>query len=206
VISDLLGYLNIPIAIGDSLRVTAIGYKNKEFFSWGQYKSDTLFYGIELTPMVYEIKEVKVTRFSTYERFLREVVNLKIPKNKEDEQLERLQGYFYRVVKELDLKNLPGITAGIGFGEDWYHKQNKKLEELLEKEKDRRIIDRKFNPGLVTTLTGLSGEELYKFMATLDFDNDFILKSSDYEIQEKVLDAFKKYSEQKEKPNTKTNP
>lgn len=198
VISDMLGYASVPIAVGDSVRITAIGYNTKALLSWGQYKSDTLFYQISLIPKVYEIKEVKISRFSTYERFLREVVNLKLPKNKEQELLERVEGYFFRVVKGMDLKNLPNPTAGIGFGEDWYHKQNKKLAELLEREKERRIIDRKYNPGLVQEITGLSGDELYKFIGLLSLDNAYVIKSSDYEIREKILKEFENYKRHKE--------
>lgn len=204
IISDLMGYLSIPIAFGDSLRISAIGYNTKEIFNWGQYKPDTLFYNIQLVPKVYEIKEVKISRFSTYEKFLREVVNLKLKKNKEEEQLERLEGYFLRIVKGIDLKNLPNPTSGIAFGEDWYHKQNKKLGNLIDKELDRRTIDKKYNTGIVQELTGLSGDELYKFIGELGFEDKYLLQASDYEIREKILEKFKQYKEQKESKN-KTN-
>ncbi|MGE0078968.1 MAG: hypothetical protein AB7S48_14000 [Bacteroidales bacterium] len=202
-ISDLLGYVNIKIAFGDNIKITAIGYETKEILSLGQFKSDTIFYPIQLTPKVYEIKEVKISRFTTYERFLREVANLKIPKTKEEEQEERLQNYFLRIVNGADLINLPNGTSGVGFGEDWYHKQKVKLEKLIDKEHDKRIIEQKYNPGLVQKLTGLSGDELYKFLAELNLENDYLLKSSDYEIQEKILDKFERYKKQKESEKTK---
>lgn len=205
VISDLLGYLNIPVYFGDSIRISAIGYNNKELLNWGQYKSDTIFYSIKLIPTIYEIKEVKISRFSTYERFLREVINLKIPKNKEELQLDRLHGYFFRIINGMDLKNLPNTTSGISFGKDWYVKQNEKLAEMLEKERDRRIIDRKYNPGIVQNLTGLTGDELYKFIATLGFDDVFIIKSSDYEIREEITKRFKNYKKTFGKKSNQNN-
>lgn len=204
VISDLLGYLNIPIGIGDSIVVTAIGYNSKEILSWGQFKSDTMFYSIHLVPKIYEIKEVKISRFSTYEKFLREFANLKLPKSKEDEQLVRLQRYFLGVVRGMDLKSLPGATSGATFGRDWYSKQNEKLAELIVKEKERRVIEQKFNPGLIQTLTGLKGDELYEFMGQLSLENDFVLKSSDYEIREKILKEFENFKRKKELKNDKS--
>lgn len=203
VTSDLLGYLNIPVAIGDSLNVSAIGYDTKTILSWGQYKSDTLFYEIFLVPRIYEIKEVKISRFSTYEKFLRDVINLKLPVSKEEEQLERLQQYFFRIVKGVDLMNLPGQTSGVAFGKDWYVKQKEKLADMMDREKDKRTIDRKYNPGLVKSLTGLEGDELYKFIGQFNLDNDFLLKASDYEIREKILERFKVYKEQKAKDEAK---
>jgi hypothetical protein len=201
VISDLLGYLNLPVGFGDSIIITAIGYNSKEILSWGQFKSDTMFYSISLAPKVYEIKEVKISRFSTYEKFLREFANLKLPKNKEEEQLIRLQGYFMRIVRGMDLQNLPGVTSGASFGRDWYARQNEKLAELLDKEIERKKIDQKYNPGLIQKLTGLKGDELYEFMGQIGVESDFILKSSDYEIREKILKEFENFKRKKEVKN-----
>ncbi len=204
VISDLLGYLNLPVGFGDSIVITAIGYNSKEIFSWGQFKSDTMFYSITLAPKIYEIKEVKISRFSTYEKFLKEFASLKLPKNKEEEQLLRLQGYFMRIVRGMDLQNLPGVTSGASFGKDWYARQNEKLAELIEKERERRIIDQKYNPGLVQKLTGLKGDELYEFMGQISPENDFILNSSDYEIREKILKEFENFKRKKALKNDKS--
>lgn len=197
VISDLLGYLNLPVGFGDSIVITAIGYNSKEILSWGQFKSDTMFYTITLAPKIYEIKEVKISRFSTYEKFLKEFASLKLPKNKEEEQLLRLQGYFMRIVRGMDLQNLPGVTSGASFGRDWYSKQNEKLAELIDKERERRIIDQKYNPGLIQKLTDLKGDELYKFMGQIGIENEFILKSSDYEIRERILKEYENFKTKK---------
>ena len=87
--------------------------------------------------------------------------------------------------------------------EDWYVKQKEKLADMMDREKDKRTIDRKYNPGLVRSLTGLEGDELYKFIGQLNLDNDFLLKASDYEIREKILERFKVYKEQKAKDEAK---
>ncbi len=204
-ISDLLGYLTIPIAFGDSLTVTAIGYNAKKLFNWGQFKHDSLYYDIPISPKVYEIKEVKISRFTTYDRFLKEVANLKLPKSKEYIQLERLQWYLFGIVKKSKGNNLPGSVAGIGFGEDWYHKQNVKLAELKDKEIDKRSIEQKYNPGIIQELTGLSGDEFYKFMAELDFTDKQLLELSDYEIREKILKKFSDYKTRKQPEEIKAN-
>lgn len=203
-ISDLLGYINLSIAFGDSLTVSAIGYNTKEIVNWGQFKPDTIFNSVQLTPRLYEIEEVKISRFSTYERFLREVVNLKLPKTSEQELEDRLHKYLFGIIKGVDIKSLPNGLSGASFGKDWYTKQKEKLAELIEKERERRIIDQKYNPGLIQELTGLNGDELYKFMGQIDIENDFIKKASDYEIREKVLKEFENYKRKKDLNNDKS--
>lgn len=203
-ISDLLGYINLSIAFGDSLAISAIGYNTKEVINWGQFKPDTIFYSIQLTPRLYEIEEVKISRFSTYERFLREVVNLKLTKTNQQELEDRLHKYLFGIIKGLDIKSLPNGSSGASFGKDWYARQNEKLAELIEKERERRIIDQKYNPGLIQELTGLNGEDLYQFMGQIDIENDFIKKSSDYEIREKILNEFETYKHKKGLNNDKS--
>ncbi|HNT41207.1 MAG TPA: hypothetical protein PKN78_03115, partial [Tenuifilaceae bacterium] len=81
-------------------------------------------------------------------------------------------------------------ASGIAFGKDWYAKQNEKLAEQLEREKTRRVIDEKFNPGLVQKLTGLRDKELYEFIGYLDFSDEFLLQATDYEIHQKIMEKY----------------
>lgn len=203
-ISDLLGYFSIPFKLGDSLSITAIGYHTKHVLNWGQFNKDTLFYELTLTPKVYQIEEVKISRFSTYDRFLREFANLKLTKTRVTEQQEVIQLYFLKITKGLNLRNLPQPTMGLSFGKDWYQKQNEKVAEAIEKDRKKRIADRKFNAGIVSSLTGLTGNELQEFMEYLKFDENYILTSTDYEIRERILDRFKEFETiKKGKNNTK---
>jgi len=193
-ISDLLGYSYLPIRFGDKLKISAIGYYTEEVVCVGQFKADSAFYEIRLKPRVYELNEVKITKFSTYDRFLRGVINLNIPKTKEEKQVEVIEKYLFGVVKGMDLKSTPTMASGIAFGKDWYAKQNEKLVEQLEKEKTRRVIEEKFNPGLVHELTGLRDKELYEFIGYLDFSDEFLLQATDYEIHQKIMEKFTNFS------------
>ena len=192
-IADLLGYFSIPFSVGDSLSITAIGYHTKHVLNWGQFSKDTLFYELTLTPKVYQIDEVKISRFSTYDRFLREFASLKLTKTKEDVQNEFIQLYFMRITKDLNLLTLPPPTMGLTFGKDWYQKQNEKLTEAINRDRKKRIADRKFNAGIVSNLTGLTGIQLQEFIEFLKFDEEYILNSTDYEIREQILARFKEF-------------
>src|SRR5690554_46003 len=63
VVADMLGYLKMPIQVGDTLIITAIGFHEMVIPSWGQFTSDSLYYPIRLTPKSYQIKEIRITRF-----------------------------------------------------------------------------------------------------------------------------------------------
>jgi hypothetical protein len=62
---------------------------------------------------------------------------------------------------------------------------------------------KKYNTGIVQELTGLSGDELYKFIGELGFEDKYLLQASDYEIREKSL---KNSSSIRNKRNLKTKP
>jgi len=202
-ISDLMGYFKIPYRIGDSLRITALGYHQKYILNWGQFSKDTIFYSIKLTPKVYEIEEVRISRFTTYDRFLREFAHLDLKKDKEEQQNERIRLYFYGIVKGLALLSLPGQTMGVTFGKDWYQKQNEKVDAAIEKERLKRKAENKFNLGVVEKLTGLKGEELQRFFDYLSFDQSYVLKATDYELRERILELYEQYK--KALPNDKTS-
>lgn len=199
-ISDMLGNFSISFAPGDSLKITAIGYKDR-FVTWkNNYFNDSLFYSIELQPTVYQLEPVTVTRFSTYDRFLREVLRFKPKMDKESLQLAKLQRYMSNTIRSMGLISFPQTTMGISFGKDWYVKQQEKLAEHLERERQRRIIERKYNPQLVSKLTGLTDKELIRFISFLQFSNSYILHATEYEIGERIKRSYSRYKELQKNP------
>ncbi|MHC1702564.1 MAG: hypothetical protein AB9846_01530 [Tenuifilaceae bacterium] len=197
-IADMLGYFKLPVTVGDTISITSLGYFGITFFSWGQYKKDSTFYTIKLQPRSYHLKELQFSWFKDYDKFLRGVSQLKIERTKEEEQLENISDYFNRAIRKMALVDLPKGTSGIGFGKDWLQKQNEKLIEKLEKERQQRVIERKYSAGIVSALTGLTGNEVHWFMEYCALTDEFLLKASDYEIQERVMDKFKGYNKNKE--------
>jgi hypothetical protein len=193
-IADKLGYFTIPLLDGDTISITSMGYYNRFLYSWGQYSYDSTFYTIHLRPRSYNLNEVKVTWFSNYDKFLKGVSELRIPLTKEEESTIRITEYFRRAINKLDLKNLPGSSSGMLFGSDWLAKQSDDLVKRLEKERKRRAVERKYSAGIVSALTGLTGNEVHWFMEYCELTDDYILKTSDYDIRFKILDKFKIYS------------
>lgn len=193
-VADLLGYFKIPVYIGDTISVTSLGYHSLTIYSKGQFSKDSVYYSLKLKPKVYQIKELKISWFASYDKFLKGVLELNLPITKEEERVNRIVGYFSKTISSMDLKNLPGASSGAAFGKDWLAKQNEKLKEQMEKERKKRLIERKYSAGIVSALTGLTGNEVHWFMEYCAFSEDFLLKASDYEIQENIFRKFKIYS------------
>lgn len=193
VIADMLGYFKMPISIGDTLIITALSYYQMRIPSWGQFSSDSLFYPIRLTPRSYEIREVRISRFGSYQRFIREATMMDLPKSEQEILQERLQEYFRNQITQLKLISAPSEGGGVVFGKDWIAIQKEKIEAKRIEEQKWDLILRKFSAGIVEELTGLEGIEAIRFMEFCNFTEGYLLLSSDYEVRKSILDKFEAY-------------
>ncbi|NJK85949.1 MAG: hypothetical protein HC906_08250 [Bacteroidales bacterium] len=66
--------------------------------------------------------------------------------------------------------------------------QRIKLKEIIQRENYQKIIDQKYNRQIVEDLTGLKDLELDEFILFCRFDSDYLYRTSQYEILEKVLE------------------
>jgi hypothetical protein len=200
-ISDMLGFFQIPFAKGDTIRISAIGYYDMSIPSWEQFSKDSLYYPILLTSRVYQIKEIRISRFGSYERFILEAAKMDLPKSEQELVQERLDVYFRKTITLLDLKDLPQTTGGFVFGKDWFAIQREKIEEKSREERKWDIIYRKFSANLVDQLTGLKGNETIRFMEYCDFTEAYILTVSEYEVRKRILDKYEEYKKVKKTAN-----
>jgi len=196
-IADLLGYFKMPLMLGDTLTISSLGFFNQKVFNWGQFNKDSIYFTIRLNSRSYELKELKFSWFATYDGFLKGFLLLELPMSKEERDIARISEYFNRTINRLNLMNLPQASSGAPFGKDWLARQNEELKEKLEKERQQRAIERKFSAGIVEAITGLTGNEVFWFMEYCAFTDDYLLKSSDYEIRLRITDKFKIYSQDK---------
>ncbi|HPF93269.1 MAG TPA: hypothetical protein PLV65_05010 [Tenuifilaceae bacterium] len=205
VAADMLGFFKMPIRKGDTLIITALGYHQMRIPSWGQFSSDSLYYPIRLVPRSYQIREIRITRFGSYQRFIREVTAMELPKTDQEILQEKLEKYFREQISRLDLKSLPSAQGGFSFGEDWISKQKALIQEKVEEELRWEIMLNKFSADIVEELTGLKGIEAIQFMEYCNFTEAFILLASDYEVRKKIVDKFEEYKKEKLAPNESSN-
>lgn len=90
----------------------------------------------------------------------------------------------------------PAGGVGLDIGElihMFQFRRNKRMlafqQRLLQEEEDR-YIDHRFNRALIIRLTQLKGTELDTFVKTYRPDIEFIMTSSDYELQDYIKKSF----------------
>lgn len=70
-------------------------------------------------------------------------------------------------------------------------KNARRLTKLLEAEYQQNVIDSKYTPDLVRNYTGLSGDELKRFMQEYRPSYYFIIASDEYELMEYIKNKYK---------------
>jgi len=183
-VSDPFGIFQIPMAAMDSLYISAIGFatlRTKVYFLAGSDTSRRLFY---LSPVSYPIKEIVVRRWHDYNQFKREFLALKLP----DTKTERLTNYLAAITKEA-VQQVPQ-TSGIGFGEDWYHRQQRILDEYLARTGRKRMADERLNLTTVIREVHCSQEYAAQFLLWLKPDTEFVLQTRDYDLLVYVKEKY----------------
>ena len=204
VISDMLGYFRLPVNLEDTLLISALGYHDMRIPSWGQFSADSMYYPVRLTPRIYEIREVRITRFGSYQRFLKEVAAMDLPKSEQEIMQEKIEEYFKKAIKQLDLKDLPQTTSGFVFGKDWFTLQREKIEIKRHEEIKWDIILKKFSVEIIGEITGLKGVDAIRFMEFCDFTEGYLLTVSEYEVRRRLLDFYEEYKKTNPKVNLNT--
>ena len=192
-ISDTLGNFDIRMEPGDSLRISSIGYQQKYYQYPGEWKK-VVFASIPLKERIYEISEVKITPWGTYEEFKNRFMNLDV-----ETPREQLHPLVWDILKEKPEKiepNEPGIMSPVSMIYNIFSKEAKemrKYEEIQNREARQKIIQSKFNRESVGNLTGLEGKKLDRFMEFCNFTDEYILNTKEYFILENVKKKYKQF-------------
>ncbi len=188
---DSLGYFYMTILKDDVLRINALGYE-KEYISFADKKiSPSEIIIIKLKEKTYPLANVDVFA-ERWKDFVFEFSHTEIEK---DETKERIQKWFYTLI---DPKELAILTASAAIGipinfKTKADRQKIKVAELKRKAAENKIIENKYNPELVSELTGLNKTETIKFMRFCNFSRTYLLKANDYDIITSINQKFERY-------------
>jgi hypothetical protein len=195
VISDTLGYFSIHIQQKDLLVVTEIGYYDLPIYISDSVARANRFHIYRMIPKVYTIKEIDINRLGTYEQFKYNFLNLDLP-----EQEHPANPSVFKDIEKgtdtLDLIETFSIGSPITAIYNLVSKEGKsfrKLKKLKEEEEFWKKVEHKYNLEMLERITGLKGLELYEFTSFCNFNQKFLLRASEYEIIEKVLEILKEY-------------
>lgn len=123
-------------------------------------------------------------RWRNFEEFKHDFLALKLT----DTQTDRLTNYLAALSKEAYF-GLPK-PSGIGFGEDWYHQQKRKLNEYLATTGRKRMADEKLNPVVVMREVHCSEKMACEFLLWLKADTEYVIDSKQYDLLVYVKEKY----------------
>lgn len=191
--SDLNGNFEIFITSNDTIVFSAVGYKKIEFtlseidFSLQEYKIK-----IFLDISYIQLSTVDIYAFKDEAVFKRDILNLQLPETPKY-IIDLPQSQF---LSAHDIN--PSLTLGgpISAIQNIFSKEareHKKYAEALNEAPNQEIIRKKFNRKIIEDVTGLKEEGLSEFILYCKITDDFILKSSEYEIIEMINSCYKSF-------------
>lgn len=195
--SNFSGQFTIDATVGDTLNVSNINFKTRQFII-----RDNRELQLMMEPIKIELKEVQISNLPADEdAFKDKMIDMPIlnpndslpfgvtpgkPKGPVPKMYERETKLLYN----------GGIGLPISFFTKKFSKRHKAERDYYEaKAKMGTTISnsRKYNRELVTKLTSLKDEALTDFMNFMNLSNEFINVSSEYEIAIKILNEYKTY-------------
>jgi len=207
-ISDPLGYFKIPVEIYNTLIITALGYKEFTLSITNSFTSKEDYYTIVLLPISYKIEAVTITRYKSYYNFVRDFATREIPLTEDEQRVEKLR----KSINDVDTDSLimpkqnpheiPYLKI-IGktwyFGEDWYSKQQKKIEQKIElTQKMEGIYDILSAEG-IEIHTGLKGTDAIEFLSFCKFSEKFLENATVYDVLKAVMEKLKEFKAEADK-------
>ena len=193
-ISGDSGEFSIHVRTQDTVVFSAIGYYSYVLVVPPSLNQNMV---VRLKQKKYEINELVVRRFRSYESFKYQVIHLELPEAELAETSKHLQLTSTAVAMEADRERAIadklerfGYTTPLGPGID----PNKAFrEKTLRLEKRKRVIHAKFNRELVAEITLLEGEQLSDFIAHCNFSDDYLYETDLQTIMEAMYALLDDY-------------
>jgi hypothetical protein len=190
-ISDMHGYFRIFCYKNDSILISSVQYEMKSFRA-DPLADTVLFY---LQPAVYVLPAAKVVfNFRTYDEFKEAVLTL--PKEcYEKKEIPWFKDYFAK--SKEGYISTPSFSP-ITYLYNLYSKhalEMKRYNYIIEEERVEALVKSKYNPQIVSNITGItSAEELKKFMDFCHLPDTFVINAKEYELYIAIMDCYKRYN------------
>lgn len=164
---------------GDSILISSVSH-GRAGFLWDGETRDPL---IELNQQAIALEEVAVTakRSSTLSREIKEF-------NEEPKATLGLSGE--------QVLDYAAEGAGISLLYEMFSKDAKsrrKAAVIRQEDRKKALVNQRFNPQLVASLTKLKGKQLEDFLKYCQLDDDFVLNATDYELHRAIHYLFQQY-------------
>jgi hypothetical protein len=203
--SNMQGEFRFELLPFDSISISAIGYDAQVVYLTDSIFEKKIELNIKLIPKVYDLAEVQIRPFPTYQELKRKILDYEM--TDEEIQMAELQKAFQKNMAMLakGSSRLDGMddAGGIRIGGpitaiynlfSKHAKNQKKYYKLIKADKTKLAVAKRVNFEVVSRLTGLKDEEkVNEFIAYCSFSDDYILAATDIDLYKQISYLYDQY-------------
>lgn len=217
-ICNNMGVFHLQIKQSDTLQISALGYKTKEWAIPFIFDSNQPpFFQILMEETSYLLGEVDIYAFGTWNEFKDDFVKLKIKEEYviNDQIMKELAPFntgtpnivppqYRPIIEDIEFWDIIGTPASYLFSKfNKKEKKKRKIAKMIRNKWKTKKYEQFYNAEIVEANTGLEGDELLGFMAYCGSKIEITEITSQYDILEQIVNNYKTYTSiQKEKQNT----
>jgi hypothetical protein len=192
--SFLDGSFLIPYRVGDTLRLTSIGFQDKIIATHFVYIPDAVEVKIFMKEAIYQLPEVDISIYRSKEDFEKAMLQREL-------SLEEDQRIFYQKAQSIeevntDLNAHVSLGSPVGFLYSKFSKEareKKKVVKALKETKKQETLKRKYNHEVVMRVTGIQDPaEAKMFVKKYPMNEDFLYRATEYDVVKHILESAKK--------------
>lgn len=196
-ISDTAGWFRILMLRTDTVKISCLGFDVTGFslkdLNLGPDERHVEIGVVTMQPKLYELETVDVYK-ERWKSFLYDYQNIDVAQETETEKnIERWKNNLLNVN---ELQQIARASRGTGFAMNFDFKRKKAEKKINESKRQDELNQEayeKYNPQIISGITGMSIEESEKFMFHFNLDRDFILRRNDYDIYLIITQLYKEY-------------
>jgi hypothetical protein len=202
VVTDTAGRVKIPVYLGDTLKISSLGYNLTRFII-----TDSILHAhqpvfIELQEKKYEIARLSIYALGTYEDFKYRVLHMKTPDKlldvKNHIKLEKDKLPQYPMQDQMAISLGSPITAIYNiFSKE--AKSRRKLNEAIKNENIIKYAEIKYNRSLIGRITGLKDTKLDEFILKYRPETDYLLSATEYDVIGLIIQDFEYYKDEQDR-------
>lgn len=196
-ISDTSGNFRISMLAQDSLKISCMGFNIGYFafrdFLYNQELKTAHTGDLVLIAKVFEHQVVSVYQ-QRWLDFLYDYEHKEIESDKQT--IDAINRWKENIVNTEQIREISQASRGFGFALNFDRskiKQQKKIDADKKQEELNQLAFQRYNPDVISTITGMDKEQSFKFMLYYNLDRDFILQRNDYDLYLIITQLYEHY-------------
>lgn len=187
------GTFLLPYTQGDTIRISHIEFEDKYIYTSDMLIPDAIQITIMLQKATYNLNQVDVQIYSDKEAFADDFKNREV-------ETEAVEVFKYEGPEKLedvgtDLNAHVPLGSPVTFLYNKFSKEakeQKRLEQAKATTDRERTIKERYNVDVIKKVTGIkSDEEAEAFMKNCPLEDDYVYRSTDYDIVKSILQCQK---------------